>query len=497
LKLVPLAICGGLAALTLLWQDQPSFDPWAWIVWGRQLTGLSAVPFGSASPTGWKPLPVLINMPIALLGSAAAPIVWVWLVRTAALWCLVQAWNLGKRAAGTPAAVGAVVLLVLTPQAVYLVGGGISEVLVALLLLAAVSCHLDDKPNSAWFALLAAALARPEIMAAAGPYGLYMVWRRRIHVGWFVGPIALAALLWASGDWIGYGKPFAVAQRAEAGAEPQRVQSALVPAFEILARSVTEIQVGVALIAVLTFAAAVKWREPVGRTLGALSLAIISATVIATQLGYPGVPRYMGPAFMLASVLGGIGLGRFVSVQTGGAKLAAAAAVALIGLGVALPSAVTRDRGGLRWYEARSDATAGMPALIDAAGGRTALLACGIGAVNPPDQLSAAAYALDVHLAPGDTPDVPSMWRWETAEPGHAPSAFVFLVHYPLADAAALRGLPLTRERLLAVVPASANVASGDAIVSPIATAGDWAAAQVRTPLQPECAAAARFSRTR
>ena len=212
---------------------------------------------------------------------------------------------------------------------------------VALLGLAWVRCHLNYKPNSEWFALLAAVLARPGVMAAAGPYGLYMVWRRRIHVGWFVGPIALAALLGASGDWIGYGKPFAVAQRAEASAEPQRVQSALVPAVEILARSVTEIQVGVALIALLTFAAAVRWREPVGRTLGALSLTIIAATVIAIQLGYPGVPRYMGPAFMLASVLAGIGFGRFVSVPAGGPKLVAATAMALIALAVAFVAART------------------------------------------------------------------------------------------------------------------------------------------------------------
>ena len=334
-------------------------------------------------------------------------------------------------------------------------------------------------------------------MAAAAPYGLYSVWRRRVRVGWFLGPITLAVLLWASGDWLGYGRPFAVVMRADASAEPKRIQSALSPGFEILARSGTELQAGVALIALITLAAAVKWREPVARTLGALSLTVVAATVIATQLGYPGVPRYMGPAFMLASVVAGVGLGRFVSVQAGGAKLAAAAAMVLIGLAVALPSAITRDRGGLKWYQARSEATNGIPALIDAAGGRNSLLGCGMAAVYPTDQLTAAAYALDVHLASGDTPDIPSMWRWEFAKPELAPATFVFLVHNPPADAEALRGLPLTRERLLELVPRAANVVSGDSVVSPIASAGDWAAAQVRTSSQPECPAAARLSRTR
>jgi hypothetical protein len=38
--LIPIAACIGLGALSLLLPSEPSYDPWAWFVWSREIAGL-------------------------------------------------------------------------------------------------------------------------------------------------------------------------------------------------------------------------------------------------------------------------------------------------------------------------------------------------------------------------------------------------------------------------------------------------------------------------
>ena len=71
--------CLGLAAASLLLLRVPSYDPSAWLIWGRELTD------GTLSMTGgpsWKPLPVGFTTPFALAGSGAAPLLWLLVART-------------------------------------------------------------------------------------------------------------------------------------------------------------------------------------------------------------------------------------------------------------------------------------------------------------------------------------------------------------------------------------------------------------------------------
>ncbi|MGB2712513.1 MAG: hypothetical protein WBC33_13500, partial [Conexibacter sp.] len=58
-----IAACLALAALTLLAPSSPSYDPFAWLVWGRELDG--GEPFGLAGGPSWKPLPVLLAAPFS------------------------------------------------------------------------------------------------------------------------------------------------------------------------------------------------------------------------------------------------------------------------------------------------------------------------------------------------------------------------------------------------------------------------------------------------
>src|SRR3954447_20638297 len=63
------AACLGLGLLSLLAPTPPTYDPWAWLIWGREVLHLDLdTHFGPS----WKPLPVLLTTPFAIFGGAAA-----------------------------------------------------------------------------------------------------------------------------------------------------------------------------------------------------------------------------------------------------------------------------------------------------------------------------------------------------------------------------------------------------------------------------------------
>ena len=57
-----------LTALTFLLPSAPTYDPWAWIVWGREILHLD---LSTVDGPSWKPLPVLLTTPFALFGGLA------------------------------------------------------------------------------------------------------------------------------------------------------------------------------------------------------------------------------------------------------------------------------------------------------------------------------------------------------------------------------------------------------------------------------------------
>ncbi|MDQ3934712.1 MAG: hypothetical protein M3340_08800, partial [Actinomycetota bacterium] len=66
--------CLALAALTLLLPSTPTYDPWTWMLWGREVAGLELDTRGGPA---FKPLPVAVGTALAPLGDAAP---WAWLV---------------------------------------------------------------------------------------------------------------------------------------------------------------------------------------------------------------------------------------------------------------------------------------------------------------------------------------------------------------------------------------------------------------------------------
>ena len=71
-----------IAALSLLIPSTPSYDPWAWLVWGHEIIHLDLHTTGGPS---WKPLPMLFTTVFALFGKAQ-PDLWLIIARTGAMW---------------------------------------------------------------------------------------------------------------------------------------------------------------------------------------------------------------------------------------------------------------------------------------------------------------------------------------------------------------------------------------------------------------------------
>ncbi|HEV3056091.1 MAG TPA: hypothetical protein VGX45_15620 [Solirubrobacteraceae bacterium] len=71
-----------IGGLTLLIPSTPSYDPWAWLVWGREIIHLNLHTTGG--PT-WKPLPMIFTTIFALFGKSAAPDMWLVVARAGAI----------------------------------------------------------------------------------------------------------------------------------------------------------------------------------------------------------------------------------------------------------------------------------------------------------------------------------------------------------------------------------------------------------------------------
>ena len=79
MKLVALALV--VVVSVVLVAPAPSYDPWAWLLWGRELTRLRAL---DRRGPAFKPLPVFVCALLRPLGGAA-PEAWVLVARAGAV----------------------------------------------------------------------------------------------------------------------------------------------------------------------------------------------------------------------------------------------------------------------------------------------------------------------------------------------------------------------------------------------------------------------------
>ena len=214
------AACVALAFASLALPSEPSFDPWAWIVWGRELLLLDLDTTGGPS---WKPLPVLFTAafaPFSLIDEGLPAALWLVVARTGALLSIVLAFRVARRLAGGSRWVGigagavAAVALAFAPQWLRYAAHGNEVPMAVALMLWGVERHLDGRRAQALVSVFLACLLRPEVFPFLAIYAVWL-WRadpalRRLTAGLAVG----LPLLWLVPDWIGSGDPFGAGHKA-------------------------------------------------------------------------------------------------------------------------------------------------------------------------------------------------------------------------------------------------------------------------------------------
>ena len=108
----------------------PTYDPWAWLIWGREVLHGDLV---TTTGPSWKPFPVLFTTPFAVLGDAGAPLAWLVVARAGGLLAIAMAYRLGRRLAGPVAGIVAAGALTLADEFIFNFFRGNSEgILVAV-----------------------------------------------------------------------------------------------------------------------------------------------------------------------------------------------------------------------------------------------------------------------------------------------------------------------------------------------------------------------------
>jgi hypothetical protein len=411
---VLIAACFAVAALTLFLPSTPTYDPWAWVMWGREIAHLDLVTEGGPS---WKPLPIIFTTVFSVTGDHVAPYLWLLVARAGGLLGCVMAYRIARRLIGggwygTLAGIFAALALFSSFKYVRDAALGNSEALLAALVLWAFERHLDGRRDQAFYLGVAGALLRPEVWPFLGLYGLWL---------WFAEPRlrlrmavlgALVPALWFLPEWWGSGDPFRAGARAN-NPNPGSAAFAEHPALEIMSRFRKVVIAPVKLGIIIGFGyALVQWvrRRREGLTLvvalGGLAWFLLVAAM--TEAGFAGNERYLIVATAACCVLGGLGaarvlqgVGRLGVRAFGDERAAAITAVAALCacLAVFAPYIVEkadntgRVSGGLRheaqlWHDLKG--------LIAEAGGRERLVSCG-GVFSGPFQTQMVAYELHLH----------------------------------------------------------------------------------------------------
>ena len=398
-RLVAAAV--GIAALSaLVIAPAPSYDPWAWLLWGREVAHGT---LSTAEGPAFKPLTVAVTTLLAPLGEAA-PVAWVIVARTGAVLAVLLAFRVGRDLGGTATGVVAAVGVALCGDLIGYSAAGAEPGWTIALALAGVEAWRGRRPRVALACAVGCALLRVEAWPFVLAFGV-LLWRRRPQDRALLVACALAVpALWFVPEWIGSGDPLRSGARA-------RVPNPGQPATESVP----------ALAALREAAALPLWPLWIGaifapraaRPLLAAGLAWIVLVAVMAQAGFSGEPRYSLPGAALVAIAGaaglvavaGAGAARLAPPVPGGATpppvpvraargFVPAALVAVALLIAAAPKLA--DLPDLRADQAyQRGLAADLRRVIATAGGRDSLLACGrpyVGDLRGP----LLAYHLDV-----------------------------------------------------------------------------------------------------
>lgn len=434
LALTALAVGG----LSLLIPSTPSYDPWSWLLWGREiLHGNLTITTGG---TSWKPLPMIFTIPFALFGKAA-PDLWLAVARAGAFAAVVMVFRLSfrltRRVGGlfgdpatdlsrlttvAPAILAGVIgaaALALSASGGFVSANalGYSEGSAAALLLISIERHLDGKPRQAFLVGFFVALDRPEIWLFWGPYGLWLFWRDRGARVLVAAAFVLIPICWFLPVYAGCGSVTCSVSRAS---HPR--SNSLAFASDPFAAELSKaawptmlLRIKVVAALVVMVVAGLAWRAWRGGGVAALrtpgdraritaalmgigGLAWFVLIAVMTQAGFSGNNRYLVLGAAMVDICGAVGFGwaaREIAVlaarrlrarggagpatRASGLQWAAVALVALFFLFApnwigANLISIPRTHGSLVYQARLRD---GMTALVARFGGAGKVLACG------------------------------------------------------------------------------------------------------------------------
>lgn len=400
-----------IAALTLLFPSAPTYDPWAWIIWGREIAHFDLQTQGGPS---WKPLPVMFTTVFSLFGSIAP---WLWLVvaRAGAIMSLVAAFFLVRRLnGGWIGGVAAVAGIAMAPWFMRNAAYGNSEPLLVALLLGALEREFAGHHKVAFWLGVGAALLRPEAWPFLAGYSLWLVYKKQID--WRVVALAGIGVLalwtlpeqWGSHDWL----------RAAHRAQTPNADAATFadhPALQVFANTGKMLTVPVILgvFAALAFG----YRKRDVRIAVLVGLAVTWTALVAYMTageGFSGNNRYLIPAVSILIVLAGTGFGYLCELIPG--KLAIPAAVVLI---IAFSwVGIGRFDKTLSAVKYQANLVNTLPDLVEDAGGAKKLRDCG-NAYTGPFLVPAVAWYMHVHtLDVGLKPRYPAVVFRERTDNG-------------------------------------------------------------------------------
>jgi hypothetical protein len=353
-------------ASALLLPTVPSYDPFSWIVWGREVTDPHLSFFVGDGPS-WKPLPFAFTTVYSLFGSLS-PTLWVITARAGGIAGLIGMWRLAAlccRRASLPAWSGwvagaaACAGIVLTAPAsglAYYFFRGTSEPLLIGVWVWAIERFIQRRHWQAYMLVALEGLMRPESWAFLVLYAAWLWWKVPGMRAWVLVGLAAQPFGWFVPPWISTGHAFLAANHAhdyngQLGSDPLKT---------VLLRG-EDIQplpsLGFAIVAMgFGIWGARRWpRSPralaasvaTDRTETPLVLGLAGATILwwaavvaETMDGYPGLQRFYLPGAATMCILSGYGLARTATLA---GELAARLARAIRGRRPA-----TADGGRLR-----------------------------------------------------------------------------------------------------------------------------------------------------
>ncbi len=341
-----------LAAISIHFPSTPSYDPWSWLIWGREIEHGHLTIAGGSS---WKPLPVIFTTVFALFGSAQ-PNLWLIVARAGAVISVAMAvkitarimWNLiargredgwfaelgwsGRAVAIAPAVLAGGITLVgtaFTPTYPVNMMLGYSEGLMVASVLIATERAWDGHHRQAFAIGLIAALDRPEIWLLWGPYGLWLMWKDPGARALVIGLAVLMLALWVVPQKLGGGTVKGLVNHPLHNRSSHSAANSTFPFWRELSHVVwpltlERVEYAALVQMALTAVLVVRARRALGswweatRSNGALVAAALAGTVgflwwllisAETQAGFAGNARYAILGGMLIYVSGSVGYG--------------------------------------------------------------------------------------------------------------------------------------------------------------------------------------------